>query len=358
MIIPSGRLLWLAGFCCVIHGRGAVNGYPASTGATKKSSFYFPDDPVLTGHTVDWRPDEGDLQSDTTLTSRSLSSTQWGLPDSRARFPTTTAAAGSTTSSLPIIFPETMEVRESWRGSSVPTQSQDTRTVTATTQSTSTATTHHPDFTPNCSSVDEPHMNTYGICSVLNDYPEDVIRRELEGKFGQMVTDLLFFDSGAEMPVQANVSSDSLPVFHAEDFTTTEILSSRGGITPDLAASDTPMCSYDTKPLRVQAAKNTNDTWRVIVNDRRYVQTVHAELCRAEGEPCSGLKDIRAAFGMETVCKQKYTSRRLLAVKKADVAGVDNELVTVMEYFRLPSCCVCYTRKRLNSLSRSGFSRR
>jgi hypothetical protein len=71
---------------------------------------------------------------------------------------------------------------------------------------------------------------------------------------------------------------------------------------------------------------------------------------RNEGEACDGLKDVSTAvFGFETVCKQKYASRRLLAVKKADDPNANaNQLVTVMEYFRLPSCCVCHVRRRVD----------
>jgi hypothetical protein len=64
---------------------------------------------------------------------------------------------------------------------------------------------------------------------------------------------LFFFDNGPGGPdnvdvrVLGTVQPGTLPLFSADEITETdsEILSSRGGIVPDVQFTDTPMCAFD-----------------------------------------------------------------------------------------------------------------
>ena len=62
--------------------------------------------------------------------------------------------------------------------------------------------------------------------------------------------------------------------------------------------------------------------------------------CRGEGKPCS---HVTSPIGSETVCRQKYVEVYLLAVNEVGKP--------VMDTFRIPSSCVCYSKLSPNARS-------
>lgn len=114
---------------------------------------------------------------------------------------------------------------------------------------------------------------------------------------------------------------------------------------------ETPLCLAHTKYVRPRAALNLNLEWRFIINlgddsGQRmsdYEQVVKVEVCLSEGFSC----DIEAT-GHETVCRQKFTSHRMLALNGSGVEYVDT--------FLFPAACLCHKiRKTLPYLrSRRG----
>jgi len=67
--------------------------------------------------------------------------------------------------------------------------------------------------------------------------------------------------------------------------------------------------------------------------EENFVQAVKVERCLREGETCN----IASAGYDSTVCRQKYSYRRLLAL------GEDGE--QYVDSFRFPSCCICFTQR-------------
>ena len=83
--------------------------------------------------------------------------------------------------------------------------------------------------------------------------------------------------------------------------------------------------------------RNKDDRFRFIINapELRYIQAVRIEKCRETGSSCrlrGGLSF--EDFGVRTVCRQKYTYRKMLALAEDGSEEVD--------LFKFPSCCICY----------------
>ncbi|GFU37107.1 hypothetical protein NPIL_591671 [Nephila pilipes] len=96
------------------------------------------------------------------------------------------------------------------------------------------------------------------------------------------------------------------------------------------------LCPQRSKIFQPKAAVNENDQWAYVVNDIDYVQTVTAEICVGDEEPCRYL-DGTLPVGVSSVCKQKYAYKRLVALHPS-------KKKTYTDAFRFPSCCVCYVR--------------
>jgi len=100
-----------------------------------------------------------------------------------------------------------------------------------------------------------------------------------------------------------------------------------------------PACDSQESFVYPRTARNRKRQWRFVINvpgedgEDNYVQAVKVEKCIRQGESCN-----IASSGYEaTVCKQKYTYRRLLALSEDGTQYVDS--------FRFPSCCICYQQK-------------
>eukprot|EP00092_Neocalanus_flemingeri_P029513 GFUD01032048.1.p1 GENE.GFUD01032048.1~~GFUD01032048.1.p1 ORF type:complete len:347 (-),score=66.81 GFUD01032048.1:299-1339(-) len=102
---------------------------------------------------------------------------------------------------------------------------------------------------------------------------------------------------------------------------------------------ESPACDSQESFVYPRTARNRKRQWRFVINvpgedgEDNYVQAVKIEKCIRQGESCN-----IASSGYETtVCRQKYTYRRLLALGEDGTQYVDS--------FRFPSCCVCYQQK-------------
>jgi len=98
-----------------------------------------------------------------------------------------------------------------------------------------------------------------------------------------------------------------------------------------------PLCSVHTRYVRPRAALNSNLEWRFIINLgdgsnaslSEYEQVVKVEVCLSEGFACDIVAD-----GHETVCRQKFTSHRLLALNGSGLEYLDT--------FLFPAACQCH----------------
>jgi Spaetzle len=114
--------------------------------------------------------------------------------------------------------------------------------------------------------------------------------------------------------------------------------------------------------MHLKSALNTDKEFRFIINSVEYSQKVMTETCtwvtfesriklnsisnwqcvdcRGESKPCS---HVTSPIGSETVCRQKYVEVYLLAVNEVGKP--------VMDTFRIPSSCVCYSKLSPNARS-------
>jgi len=111
-----------------------------------------------------------------------------------------------------------------------------------------------------------------------------------------------------------------------------------------------PLCSYNTKKTYPKYGITSKGERMFIVNiaDHNYTQTVIGEVCKDVEEPCSNTDVFRS--GVETVCRQKYVSRLLIAMN-------DNKKI-VEEEFPVPTSCVCYVKTKRRSARWLHVSRR
>jgi len=100
---------------------------------------------------------------------------------------------------------------------------------------------------------------------------------------------------------------------------------------------EVPLCSTHTTYVRPRAALNSNLEWRFIINLgdgsnsswSEYEQVVKVEVCLSEGFSCDIVAD-----GHQTVCRQKFTSHRLLALNGSGLEYLDT--------FLFPAACLCH----------------
>jgi len=100
---------------------------------------------------------------------------------------------------------------------------------------------------------------------------------------------------------------------------------------------EVPLCPAHTRYVRPRAALNSNLEWRFIINLgdgsnsslSEYEQVVKVEVCLSEGFAC----DI-VAERHQTVCRQKFTSHRLLALNGSGLEYLDT--------FLFPAACLCH----------------
>nr|XP_023017491.1 uncharacterized protein LOC111506597 isoform X3 [Leptinotarsa decemlineata] len=145
---------------------------------------------------------------------------------------------------------------------------------------------------------------TFGLCEVVDDYPEEQVNRlvsrskELKQYFKHI--EITHFDN-------------------------------RFG-------DGDQLCSTISHTVFPKSATNTKNVEMFLVNVGEFKQGVVFETCAREGGSCS-FSDI-FPMGYSTTCSQKYTVRRLMAVEKeSDSPVFDN--------FQLPSCCVCTVKKNI-----------
>lgn len=83
--------------------------------------------------------------------------------------------------------------------------------------------------------------------------------------------------------------------------------------------------------------KDNEVKWIVSKPGTSYVQAVRVETCVNAGKSCKVNSDFDLGedFDIETVCKQKYTTRRLLAVSTE--SGSEE-----VDTFKFPTSCACY----------------
>lgn len=100
------------------------------------------------------------------------------------------------------------------------------------------------------------------------------------------------------------------------------------------------VCSQFVKIIYPQMAKNEEGYWRYVVNDNDYSQAVQAEVCEKQGKPCLHMDHLPP--GSYSLCKQKYSYKRLLALHPT-------EKRTYSDTFQFPACCVCYVKSPFGS---------
>jgi len=102
--------------------------------------------------------------------------------------------------------------------------------------------------------------------------------------------------------------------------------------------SESPLCDYVESFVYPRSARNLKREWRFVVNlpggdeQEDYVQTVKIQRCLREGEACN----IEVSGFSSTICRQKYTYKKMLAINTNGTHYVDT--------FRFPSCCLCYRK--------------
>lgn len=212
---------------------------------------------------------------------------------------------------------KTTNITESRLEPSIEIITSKTTTTERTTRTTTTTTTmENPlNFVP-ASEVAPGCANGESYCETVDFYPTDFIEQSLLLDSNVIRQ----FIRGDERPAEVDYG----------EFIPGRI---RPDGTPDLV-EETPVCPASESTIFPRVAKNHGGDWMFVVNQGEYIQGIRVEKCVEEGSPCS-ISDA-SGIGLETICRQKYIYRKLLAV--------DGTGSTVTDSFRLPSCCVCYTR--------------
>jgi len=106
---------------------------------------------------------------------------------------------------------------------------------------------------------------------------------------------------------------------------------------PQMFIRETPLCDTRSQYIYPKRAKNKADEYRYILNvpNTEYVQVVRIETCSDPGTSCRLQGGLRFSdFGVRTVCRQKYTYRKMMAISDNGEEEVD--------LFKFPSACVCH----------------
>ena len=103
---------------------------------------------------------------------------------------------------------------------------------------------------------------------------------------------------------------------------------------------ESAVCDSRESYVYPRTARNLRKKWRFVINvpgdeagEDEYIQAVKVEKCLRPGRSCN----IDSVTGSQTVCRQKYTFRRLLALSETGEQYIDS--------FKFPSCCVCYEKR-------------
>ncbi|EFN77778.1 Protein spaetzle [Harpegnathos saltator] len=94
------------------------------------------------------------------------------------------------------------------------------------------------------------------------------------------------------------------------------------------------LCVSNEKVVFPQSAENTRNEWLFVVNQDNFKQGVRVELCSGEDQKCSVFDGLVDHY--QTMCKQKYISRELVAL------GANGKVVT--DTFRFPASCCCHIK--------------
>ncbi|XP_068631329.1 neurotrophin 1-like [Battus philenor] len=92
------------------------------------------------------------------------------------------------------------------------------------------------------------------------------------------------------------------------------------------------LCSSVEELHAPEAAKDTNNDWYYILNNKKEVnQTFRVEICRSQSSECNSV--VHFAQGYKGRCTQKYIQRSMVAL--------DYNGKMIDKYFPVPSCCSC-----------------
>ncbi|XP_032688039.1 uncharacterized protein LOC116852122 [Odontomachus brunneus] len=117
--------------------------------------------------------------------------------------------------------------------------------------------------------------------------------------------------------------------------TSVDVINTVFDITHRIHTSDeTPLCSSDEKVVYPQSAENINNEWLYVVNQENFKQGVRVEICSNEEQKCNVIDGF--ADNYQTICKQKYISRELVAL------GSNGKIHT--DTFRFPASCCCHVK--------------
>ena len=104
------------------------------------------------------------------------------------------------------------------------------------------------------------------------------------------------------------------------------------------------VCSSEVKFVVPGVARDTEGTWRVIVqsssnrkNKKVLAQTLALDTCTEPDSPCPSI----AQCGRKSRCVQRYNYHLMLAIN-TNQAGEKDEDCPSLRAFRLPSGCVCH----------------
>ncbi|XP_042204052.1 protein spaetzle-like [Homarus americanus] len=105
---------------------------------------------------------------------------------------------------------------------------------------------------------------------------------------------------------------------------------------PETLEEETYLCPSETAYIRPLRAQNTDDKWRVIVNDieahyETFTQTTRIEECLTSGDACPLVPEC-----YESKCLQKSIYHRFLVYDP-----YDQYFPFAIETFKLPASCAC-----------------
>jgi len=179
------------------------------------------------------------------------------------------------------------------------------------------------------------------FCESVEDYPDvREIRKKVRGALGKVEAQLVFSPLREDEVGRVRARLRGSPVLDPEPIVEDEDEIDEAAYTRGAFSSETPACDSQQSFVYPRTARNRGRQWRFVINvpgeetgEENFVQAVKVERCLREGETCN----IASAGYDSTVCRQKYSYRRLLAL------GEDGE--QYVDSFRFPSCCICFTQR-------------
>jgi len=179
------------------------------------------------------------------------------------------------------------------------------------------------------------------FCEAVEDYPDvREIRQKVRGSLGKVEAQLVFSPLREDQVGRVRARLRGTPGVDPEPIVEDEDEIDEGTLTRQAFSSETPACDSQQSFVYPRTARNRGRQWRFVINvpgeesgEENFVQAVKVERCLREGETCN----IASAGYDSTVCRQKYSYRRLLAL------GEDGE--QYVDSFRFPSCCICFSQR-------------